>query len=169
MLKEQDRLKKEKKMLQEDIKKEDLIKSLVVITLGVIAFLGIAYFGMNVIKGNIKFGKEETKIDDTVEKAVICGTLFNQDESEYYVLAYSFSDDDTKKIYSGVMSMYSGTIYQLNTDSGLNKSCVGEKLVVNNDISKLQLTSPTLLQIKDKKIIKSYTTYEDILKVLSSN
>ena len=67
------------------------------------------------------------------------------------------------------MSMYSGTIYQLNTDSGLNKSCVGEKLVVNNDISKLQLTSPTLLQIKDKKIIKSYTTYEDILKVLSSN
>lgn len=169
MLKEQERLKKEKKMLQEDIKKEDLVKSLLVITLGVIAFLGIAYFGMNVIKGNIKFGKEETRIDDTIEKAVICGTLLNQEETEYYVLAYSFNDNDTQKIYSGVMSMYSGTIYQLNTDSGLNKSCVGEKLVVNNDISKLQLTSPTLLQIKDKKIIKSYSSYDEIVKALSSN
>ena len=67
------------------------------------------------------------------------------------------------------MSMYSGTIYQLNTDSGLNKSCVGEKLVVNNDVTKLQFTSPTLLQIKDKKIVKSYTTYDEILKVLSGN
>ena len=169
MLKEQARLKKEKKMLEEDVKKEDLIKSLLMITVGVVAFLAIAYFGMNIIKGNIKFGKEETVIDDTIDKGVICGTLLTQEETEYYVLAYSFKEDDTKKLYSSIMSMYQGTIYQLDTDSALNNTCVGEKLDINNDISKLQLTSPTLLHIKDKKIDKSYTTYQDILKVLSGN
>ena len=123
MLKEQERIKKERKMLQEDVKKEDLIKSMLVITIGVLVFLGIAYLGMNIIKGNIKFGKEETQIDDTVEKGVICGTLLTQEESEYYVLAYSFNDEDTKKLYSAVLSMYQGTIYQLNTDSAPNYPC----------------------------------------------
>ena len=169
MLKEQERIKKEKKMLQEDIKKEDLVKSLLVITISVLAFLGLAYFGMNIIKGNIKFGKEETKIDDTIEKGVICGTLLTQEESEYYVLAYSFDDNDTKKLYSAVLSMYSGTIYQLNTDSGFNSTCVGDKVDINNDIAKLKVTSPTLLHIKDKKIDKSYTTQEEIMKALSGN
>ena len=169
MLKEQNRIKQERKMLDEEIKKEDLIKSLFIITLCVLAFLGIAYFGMNIIKGNIKFGKEETTIDDTIEKGVICGTIFSQEEPEYYVLAYSFNDNDTKKIYSNILSMYSGTIYQLNTDSGFNKSCVGEKLVINNDTSKLKLTSPTLLHIKSNKIDKSYTKEADILKTLTSN
>ena len=169
MLKEQERLKKEKRMLQEDIKKEDLIKSLVVITIGVLVFLGIAYLGMNIIKGNIKFGKEDIQIDDTVENGVICGTLLTQEASEYYVLAYSFNDADTKKLYSAVLSMYQGTIYQLNTDSGLNKTCVGEKLVINNDITKLQLTSPTLLHVKAGKIDKSYNTQQDIMTALSSN
>ena len=169
MLKEQERLKKEKRMLQEDVKKEDLIKSLVVITIGVLVFLGIAYLGMNIIKGNIKFGKEEIQIDDTVENGVICGTLLTQEESEYYVLAYSFNDNDTNKLYSAVLSMYQGTIYQLNTDSGLNKTCVGEKLTINNDVTKLQLTSPTLLHVKDGKIDKSYNTQQDIMTALSSN
>ena len=169
MIKEQQRIKKERKMLQEEVKKEDLIKSLVVITIGVLVFLGIAYLGMNIIKGNIKLGKEETQIDDTVEKGVICGTLLTQEENEYFVLAYNFSDTDTKKLYSAVMSMYTGTIYQLNTDSGLNSACVGEKLDVNNDITKLQLVSPTLLQIKDKKIVKTYTTQKEIMSALTSN
>ena len=169
MLKEQARIKKEKKMLEEDVKKEDLIKSLAVITISVLVFLGLAYFGMNIIKGNIKFGKEEIKIDDTIENGAICGTILTQDENEYYVLAYSFNDTNTKKLYSSIMSMYQGTIYQLNIDSGLNKSCVGEKAVISSDLSKLQLTSPTLLHIKDKKIDKSYVTQEDIMPVLSGN
>ncbi len=167
MLKEQARLKKEKRMLDEDIKKEDLVKSLLVITLGVLGFLAIAYFGMNIIKGNIKFGKDETVIDDTVDKGVICGTLLTQEEKDYYVMAYSFKDNDTKKLYQGIMSMYQGTMYQLDTDSALNNVCVGEKTVVNNDVTKLQIASPTLLHIVNGKIEKTYTTQEEIMKALS--
>ena len=169
MIKEQQRIKKERKMLQEEVKKEDLIKSLVLITVGVLVFLGIAYLGMNIIKGNIKLGKDEEVINDTVEKGVICGTLLTQEEPEYFVLAYSFDDKDTKNLYSAVLSMYQGTIYQLNTDSGLNNTCVGEKLVINNDVTKLQLTSPTLLKVEGQKIVKSYTTQQDIMKALTSN
>ncbi len=169
MLKEQNRIKQQRKMLDEDIKKEDLIKSLVIITVGVIAFLGIAYFGMNIIKGNIKFGKDDTVIDDSVENGAICGTILTQEEPEYYVLAYSFNDEDTKKIYSNITTMTPDKVYLLNTDSGFNKTCVGEKVVINNDINKLKITSPTLLHIRDRKIDKSYTKEADIIKTLTNN
>ena len=57
----------------------------------------------------------------------------------------------------------------MDLESGFNKSCVGEKAVINNDLSKLKLASPTLLSIKNGKIEKSYTTKEDIIKTLTSN
>ena len=57
----------------------------------------------------------------------------------------------------------------MDLESGFNKTCVGDKLVIDNDISKLKLTSPTLLLIKNGKIEKSYSTKEDIVKVLLGN
>ncbi len=170
MLKEQERIKKEKQLLAEDFKKEDIVKNLIGITIGVVLFLAIVYFGINILKGNIKFGKEEIVIDDTVEDGVICGTLLTQSDPEYYVLAYNYSDVD-KDVYKTLVNNYSGSmkIYNMDLESGFNKSCVGEKEVISNDLSKLKLTSPVLLSIKNGKIEKAYSTKEDITKILIGN
>ena len=171
MLKEQERIKKEKRMLTEDYKSEDVIKKLIIITVGVLAFLFICYAGMNIIKGNWKLGKtDEVEIDDTIDKGVICGTILTQSEPEYYVLAYNYSSNE-KTLYSGLASNYQGgnKIYNMDLESGFNKACVGEKSIINNDVTKLQLTSPTLLSIKNGKIEKAYTTKEEIVKVLSAS
>ena len=169
MLKEQERIKKEKRQLREGYENDDVIKSLVKITLGVGLFLFIVYAGMNLIKGNWKFGKEEITIDDTISNGVICGTLLSQEEPEYYVMAYSHSADD-KNLYEGLVSNYQGSnhIFNMDLDSGFNKSCLGDKTVTNKDLAKVKIASPTLLSIKNKKIEKAYTKKEDIIKVLSS-
>ena len=170
MLKEQERIKKEKRQLSEDFKKEDIVSSLLKITIGVGLFLFIVYAGMNLIKGNWKFGKEEITIDDTISNGVICGTLLNQEEAEYFVMAYSHKASD-KSLYEGLISNYQGSnhVFNMDLDSGLNKNCLGEKTVVNNDLTKLKIASPTLFKIKNKKIEKAYTTKEDIIKNLTNN
>ena len=170
MLKERERIKKEKKLVTEDYKKEDIVKNFILITLGVGLFLAVCYFGLNLIKGNISFKKEEVVIDDTINNAVMCGTMLTQSYSEYYVLAYNYSSTD-KTIYSQLVTNYQGSqkIFNMDLESGFNKTCVGDKLVIDNNISKLKLTSPTLLLIKNGKIEKSYSTKEDIVKVLLGN
>ena len=82
MLKERERIKKEKKLVTEDYKKEDIVKNFILITLGVGLFLAVCYFGLNLIKGNISFKKEEVVIDDTINNAVMCGTMLTQSYSE---------------------------------------------------------------------------------------
>ena len=50
MLKEQQRIKREKRQLTEEAKKEDIISSLLKITIGVCLFLFVIYAGMNILK-----------------------------------------------------------------------------------------------------------------------
>ena len=170
MLKEQQRIKREKRQLTEETKKEDIISSLLKITIGVCLFLFVIYAGMNILKGNWKLGKDEVVVDDTISNGVICGTILKQQDPEYFIMAYSHSSDG-HNLYEGLISSYQGPnkVYDMDLDSGLNKQCVGEKTVVNNDVSKLKLTSPTLLSIKNRKIEKAYTKQADIIKALSSN
>jgi len=170
MLKEQERIKKEKKLVAEEYKSEDIVKNFIYITIGVCLFLALCYFGLNIIKGKISFKKEELVIDDTINNAVMCGTMLTQNDSEYFVLAYNYSSSD-KSIYTQLATNYQGSekIYNMDLESGFNKTCVGEKSVIDNDVNKLKLTSPTLLKIVNHKIEKSYTTKEEITKVLLGN
>jgi len=169
MLKEKERLKKEKRQLSNGYENDDLVKSFIKITIGVGLFLFIAFAGMNLLKGNWKFNKEEITIDDTISNGVICGTLLNQEEPEYFVMAYNHSSDD-KTFYEGLVGNYQGPnhIYNMDLDSGFNKSCVGDKTVTNKDLAKVKIASPTLLSIKNRKIEKVYTKKEDIMKTLTS-
>ena len=170
MLKEQERIKKEKKLVSEEYKPEDIVKNFIYITIGVVLFLAVCYFGINLIKGKISFDKDEIEVDDKITNGVICGTLFTMNEPEYYVLAYNHSGTD-KNIYSQLASNYQGPdkVYNMDLESGFNKTCVGEKLVIDNDVNKLKLTSPVLLKIVNRRIEKSYSTRDEIIKALAQN
>ena len=167
MLKEQNRIKQERRMLREDYKSEDVLKNLIIITIVVVIFLAISYFGINILKGKIKLGKNDLVIDDTIENGVICGTIFNQYDNEYYVLAYNHNGDD-KDVYKSLVNNYNGyyTLYNMDLDSAFNKSCLSDKTSVSDDIEKLKISSPTLLHIVNQHIEKAYTTKADIMKIL---
>ena len=165
MLKEQKRIKQERrdseKMFMDDNGTSNLIK----ISLGVLLFIGVAFCGMNIINGNWNiFNIKNREGEEINSQMVLAGTMFNKLEEEYLVLAYDMSDKENS-LYSHLTEDYYGMskLYYLDLSSGFNTSIIGDKTVISNDLSKLKLSGPTLLFINKDKITKSYQTEDEIV------
>jgi len=169
MKKEQERLKRERKQVM-TLNNESDIKTVLFVSLGVVVFIGIVFVLINIFNGtwNI-FTRENTPISDQGENRVMCGTMFEIEEPEYLVLAYDFSADDAfvYETYIGTYNMFAG-IYSLDLNSALNNSCIGEKANITKELKGLKLAGPTLLKIKDGKIVSSYVGREKIKDYLES-
>lgn len=166
ILKEQKRLKKEQKEVENLFSDDKEIYNVFKIALGVILFIGLAFIIINIANGNwnilTKKNTAETEID---ARLTLIGTMFNKDlENEYLVLAYDMNDEKDA-FYGAVANNYSGSekIYYVDLSSGFNKDFIGEKTVISNDLSKLKFGGAALLVIKGDKITKSYTTENDIV------
>ena len=170
MLKEQKKLKQQRKEVETLFKDDKEVFKVFKIALGVLVFIGIAYVGINILNGNwnilTKDNKKTTEIDS---KMVITGTMFNKEEGEYLVLAYNMKEKKDE-FYSALASNYSDTsrnLYYLDLSSGFNDKFIGDKTVISNDLAKLKFGGATLLVIKGDKITESYTTEEKIVKFFS--
>ena len=169
MKKEQERLKKERNQVYMDFSDKNDVKKVLYVALGVIAFIGIVFVAINIFNGTWNlFTRENTPISDQGENRVMCGTLLNRDEGEYLVLAYDF-EKEKDTFYPIIKDKYNmfTLVYELDLHSGFNKSCVGEKTNISSDLKKLVLAEPTLLKVKDGKIIESYKNKEEIKKYFS--
>jgi len=169
MKKEQERLKRERKQVM-TLNNESDIKTVLFVSLGVVVFIGIVFVLINIFNGTwTLFTRENTPISDQGENRVMCGTMFEIEEPEYLVLAYDFSADDAfvYETYIGTYNMFAG-IYSLDLNSALNNSCVGEKTNITKELEGLQLSAPTLLKIKDGKIVSSYVGRDKIKDYLES-
>ena len=170
MLKEQKRIKKERrdaeKLFNDDKEVYDVFK----IALGVIGFILIAFVAINIFNGNWnlfnKKNRQETQIDP---KMVMVGTMFNKEEGEYLVLAYDMQKDEDN-IYAYLASNYYGSpnLYYLDLSSGFNSTFIGDKTNVSDDLTKLKFSSPALLLINKDKITKSYTTEDEIVNYFNN-
>jgi hypothetical protein len=170
MIKEQKKIKKEKKDAERMFNDDKEIYNVFKIALGVIIFLVVSYIVVNIFKGNLNvFNKKNIPIESIDNTMVIAGTMFNKSESEYYVLAFDMKDE-INTYYDALVSNYRGdkTLYKLDLSSGLNSSFISDKTVISNDLTKLKLSGPTLLVIKGNNIVNSYTNEEDITKYLNS-
>ena len=168
MLKEQKRLKEQRKEVQTLFKDDKDIYQVFKIALGVLLFIGLAFVVINFANGTwslTKKNKAETAIDPNM---LIAGTMFEKEEDEYLVLAYDMKNEK-EAFYGAIASNYSGDkhLYYLDLSSGFNTSFIGDKTVISNDLSKLKFGGATLLSIKGNKIIKSYTKENDIVKFFS--
>ena len=108
MLKEQKRIKQERrdseKMFMDDNGTSNLIK----ISLGVLLFIGVAFCGMNIINGNWNiFNIKNREGEEINSQMVLAGTMFNKLEEEYLVLAYDMSDKENS-LYSHLTEDYYG-------------------------------------------------------------
>lgn len=170
MIKEQKRLKRERKEAAVLFNDDKEVYNVFKIALGVIIFLVASYFIVNLLRGNFNFfNKKNLETEEIDSSMVMVGTMFNKSDSEYFVLAYDLTNK-VNPLYNALVSNYSGSkeLYKLDLSSGFNTAFVGSETVISNDLTKLKLSGPTLLVIKGDKIVSSYTKEEDIEKYLTS-
>lgn len=169
ILKEQEKLRKERNQVYMDFNNKSDVMKIVKISLGVVLFIGVIFLGINIINGDLNiFSRKNTDIDDSGSNRVMCGTLFDQGKIQYLVLAYDFTSDEADT-YLNIKDSYSGAFkfFTMDLHSGFNKTCVGDKTVISDDISKLKLSGPTLLVIENEKIIESYKGKTEIINYLN--
>ena len=169
MIKEQKRLKQERKEVATLFKDDKEVYNVFKIALGVILFIGIIYAGINILNGNWNlFTKKNVPVTEIDSKMVMVGTMFNKEENEYLVLAYDINDK-AQGFYAPLIDSYSGTfkLYILDLGSGFNKDFIGDKSNISTDLTKLKFSGPTLLVINKDKITKSYTSEKEIIDYLS--
>ncbi len=171
------RMEKEKKALK-DFQETDTTKSIrngIIIAVCVLAFLGLMFAFTKVKTGEWNLFTRKNNITYKAEAQtvkVLCGQVLNRSESEYFVLAYDMQDESAS-LYESILERYDQsskkiTVHKLDLANSRNNICKSDSLVLSNDITKLKLSEPTLLKIKDSKIENSYTDYETIKNTLYS-
>lgn len=160
IIKEQKRLKQEKKQVESLFQDDKEVYNVFKILLGVIIFIGLVFVLINIFNGNWGiFTKKNTKVEQVDSSMVIAGTMFNKEEdNEYMVLAYDMNDEKYD-FYKALTSDYYGSenLYFMDLSSGFNTSIIAEKTNISNDLTKLKLSGPTLLIIKNDQITESFT------------
>lgn len=143
------------------------IKILVVI---VILILGFYLLTNAIAEKNDKKKDEATEVEISSSN-IIVGTMFNRPYKEYYVIAYKSKANDST-IYDTYVSMYKQkenalNIYFVDLDNELNKKYYSEKGNPNaKTFDDIKLSSPTLIKISDKKIVKYIENVDGIKKEL---
>lgn len=168
MMKEQKRLKEARNEKILDFSDTDDVKKIIYIALGVVLFIGLVYLIINIVNGTWTSYKRENETPSIDNSLLMCGTLFNKKDTEYLVLAFNIKNEDDN-IYGSMYESYKGSLplYYLDLESGFNKSCVSEKANLVSDSTKIKFASQTLLHIKNGKIVKTYTTKEQIKNYLT--
>ena len=165
ILKEQKRLKQERKEVETLFKDDKEVFKVFKIGLGVILFIGLVFAVINIFNGNWNIFTQQNTVKTEIDsKMVIAGNMFNKEEDEYLVLAYDMSEEKYY-FYGSLTNSYDKTphLYYLDLSSGFNVNINGTKTVISNDLEKLKLSGPTLLFIKGDKITKTYTKEADIV------
>ncbi len=173
----QKKMAKEKKALK-DLELNDSSKNIkngIIIGISVIAFIGLMFVFTKIKTGEWNLFTKENSPTYSAEiqsTKILCGSILNRSDSEYFVLAYELSEDEAS-LYESILERYNESekklpLYKVDLGNSRNNICLGEKVNITNKIEDLKLSMPTLLQIKSGKIVKSYTTYDTIKKTLNS-
>lgn len=176
-----DMKKKTKRNLYKTNTSSDMEYSKIIkITLGVVLVLTLTYFVTALATGEIKFGKEKEELKEEViiqYEEIIAGQILNRDKEEYYVLLFDFTDTYAS-YYLSLKDTYIKNdkalpFYIVDLEKHVNKSIVAAdeneyKANVNN-IDNLKVINPTILKVKNHKVIKNITGKENILKFFEEN
>lgn len=167
--------KKTKKNLYRTSSNSDLeYAKIIKIGLGVIIVLALTYFVTAVATGEIKFNNkkkvEETETSIQYEE-IIAGQIFNRSDKDYYVLLFNFTDT-YGSYYLSLKDTYikkdsSLPVYIVDLEKQINKEVVAgdsDTKIYVDDIKKLKVSNPTLIRIKNHKVVQSIEEKEKILE-----
>lgn len=125
------------------------------IALGIILFMALVYFIGGIATGEIKLKKEKKEEVQIQYVETTAGLTFKQPEEEYFVLYYKFDSDDSFML-GNYSSTLSGTaqVYKVDLNDPQNTGYVSEGDVKTpTNINNLKVKDPTLIRIKNKKVV----------------
>ncbi len=118
-----------------------------------------------------KENSSETITPGTINSSnAIIGTMLNKKEEEYYVMMVDSSLPNAI-YYTGLLNNYSRNenalkIYYVDLSNELNKKYLGNTNNITEDLESFKVSTNTLIKVKNGKITASYTSEEDLEKVL---
>ena len=158
------------KMKYQTEEQKELLKFGIVLLIVVGLILGVFLLSKVLIKHEAKdLEYQAGKVSTTT---AIVGTMFNQKEEDYYVLAYDFNSDLAVS-YRNAVDNYSTVnnklkVYFLDLSNAFNnKYYVKENSNPKaTSIKDLKMKDGTLIRIKNHKISEYIEGYEEIVKKL---
>ncbi len=150
--------------------------NVVKILVGIVLFLLLFYFLALVMTGEIKFGKQEKKEEETVIQydEILAGQSFNRMDNEYYVLYFNFSEK-ISSTYVSYRDAYTDALkgvpmYMVDLENGFNKGYVlndgEEREELPESIDQLKVQNPTILKFKDHKVVERKEGKEAVTELL---
>jgi len=151
------------------------LKTFLIITGCVIAFVFLVFLFTKIKTGEWNLftrNNNVTYVANAQTTKILCGGILNRKDSEYFVLAYEMKEDNAS-LYDSILSRYNLgksiiPLYKVDLSNSRNNLCKDNNSNITNDISTLKLSIPTLIKVKDGRIIENYHDYDTIKNVLFS-
>ncbi len=174
--------KKQKLNYEKSYGSDNEVLKIVKILIGVVLFLVVFYFLAMLMTGEIKLGnkgKQEEAATEIQYDEILAGETFTKKESEYYVFYFNFSEN-IATTYLTYRDGYIGKtdhfpMYMVDLEKGFNTRYITkedeEREEYPENIDALKVTSPTILKIKDKKVVERIEGKDEVkefLKALNS-
>lgn len=174
----QKRLAKEKQDMR-DYKESNAginMKTFLIITACVVGFVLLMFVFTKIKTGEWNLFTKENSVTYSAEiqdVKILCGSVLNRTESEYYVLAYEMKKDSAS-LYETIVEQYNSSkdkikVYKLDLGNSRNNICKSDTLNLTNDVTNLKLTIPSLIKIRNGQIVENYQDYDTIKNILTSN
>ena len=155
-----------KQVEEETIKLESVIKVFVTILVLFGLFYVLTVFVVDK-RNSKKKNDKETKYTNIKEEAndILATDILKQAEEKYYVLIIN---DNKKDIYNLYTRNISEGLYNVDLNNALNKSIVGQELVVSPDPREIKINDSTLFVVENGVITEYYVGEADIVNQLKT-
>lgn len=167
---------KQKRIKKETYRSEDqteAIRLVWILVIIIVFVIGIYLFTRLFVTKDL-FKKDED--NDVVTPGeinyqnVIIGTMLSKPEDEYFVMIMDNSLPNSV-YYTGLINNYSRNtdalnVYYADLKSELNKNYIGTENNISDNLENFKVSKNTLIRVKNGKIANSYTTDEELEKVL---
>lgn len=151
----------------------DEIRKLLIIIGAVCAVMLAFYFITEVVVNNKKKEENNDKkpavVDPVIQyEEILMGSILNQAEADYYVLAYD-PEDPMLSIYNNYISSYKGSdeplkVYKVDLSKDYNKSYLAEEsYLTGTDVSAVKVKGTTLIRVSEKSVYKSFEGKDAII------
>ncbi len=133
-------------------------KRVIKIGVGVVLVLVIVYLVTAIASGEIKLNNKKVEEKTTIQyEEIFAGEAFNRNASEYYVL-FCNSSDSYASYYLNLIKSYR------SQENSLPFYTVDIEKKMNNDYvtNELKIENPTILKIKDSKIVDTITGKDNV-------
>lgn len=163
--------KRERNKSKVEVSEKSELKSFLITLVSIIAFIAVVYYGMVGLKSLGVFDKgyiaPQKGTTEFSYENILIGTVFNQNEKEYYVLFDKYGEGTNDVYVESLVTASKKKIYKVDMSNKANASHNSEKGNAKaKKSSELKINGITMIKIKSGKIAKYYEGTDAIEEAL---